>query len=717
MSTSGNIRLSRSFDSNSHDIEEIEENNNPNINITIEDDDDDDDILITSATTPQLRTTVPTLSLNNRPQSLARRLQTQFLQQEHQNRANNLSFSRPNQRQNNQSHLISVDEMPDMSVMDTVPIIYSVPNSHIHSDEHDRNANVSLNSDVDTNTNTNNHITNTLENEAPILISSDGEDTSAVVEVEEIDNEDLHSVELNEVPMGNDLSDTHSDTATAGSIETSRSRMALSADERSLRNARNAQSEHLRFLRLNRHNRNQQYTSNNTNAVDADADVEIDIIHVNDDGNVVNLANSNDDIQPNTNIIDDNDDVQFVSERQAPDIEILSSNPNPGFQLYTPSGSLFVPVDSPSETRRGGGRYTMGLGSPPRIPPPSALRNFSSFMRPDHDATRNQERLRQRQREANRRARDAAIADSTRRRVGGVTVADRISMRSQRRRSVDTGTTSERNVRPRLTHDQSHNHSSFANSEEFRLIQALSMRANNDLPTFESIAFDAETFIETGFAPYFGNLGSSGVDEIPANIMRILQSRDEQKEEERISSRTKIANAERIKKSKLSKVSEQNKSQYSNDLGGEDRKEVCVLCGVDLVEGIPKQYEEKDGKYEVTKEKDIKQLIDEGFRLPWNLMDRYTPVEIDLSKKVYFCNCGHIYCGRCVRNIISFKSMNAKERRAEKNKIKGELANYDKLTIEELNMRKSSQWAPIKCVGKDCDKAFSGKKPFTAMYL
>ena len=732
MSTSRNIRLSRVVESgginnilpDTHSIS----HNNPNEIISNEDNDDDndDDILITS-TNIRTNPITPTLNFNNSSQSLARRLQNQFYDQNQQSIStnNNSGDYLPNQRQI--TPMISIDEMPDMSVMDSLPIIYSIPNNHIQNDTNNNSNN--------SNTNNNNETSN-----GPILISSDIEDDlQEIVEVEEIDHsnnndiEDLQSVELNEIQLNNDISDTHSDTATAGSIETStssiRNRMALSVDERSLRNARNTQNEYLRNLRNYRLQRTQRIPNN----LDNSPNVEINLIDDDDDG-----ENSNTNTHDNN---DDNDDIQFVGERPAPDIEILSSIDNPdstsnlnssGFQLYTPMGSLFVPVDSPNETRRGGGRYSMTLGNQQPLPSnASALRNFSSFMRIDHHASRNQERLRQIQREANRRARDAAVSANTRRRVGGVTVADRISLRNQRRRSLDSNSSNnsngniERNVRPRLTHDQTSSQSSFSNSEDFRILQALSMRSNynsnNDMLSLETIGpFDAHTILETDssqrfFDNYTNSINSN--EEIPANIMRIIQARDEHREEERILSRSKVANAERIKRSKIAQVKEQYKNEYSNDFGDESHNDVCVLCGVSLVEGIPRMYEEKNGKDEITEEKDIKDLIDEGFRLPWNFNDRYSPVEIDLSKKVYFSNCGHIYCGRCVKNIVRFKGMNVKERRIEKSKVKIELNNYENMTVEEKDLRKSSLWAPIKCVAKDCDKAFNGKKPFTEMYM
>ena len=176
MSTSRNIRLSRVVESgginnilpDTHSIS----HNNPNEIISNEDNDNDndDDILITS-TNIRTNPITPTLNFNNSSQSLARRLQNQFYDQNQQSIStnNNSGDYLPNQRQI--TPMISIDEMPDMSVMDSLPIIYSIPNNHIQNDTNNNSNNSNINNSNET-------------SNGPILISSDIEDDlQEIVEV------------------------------------------------------------------------------------------------------------------------------------------------------------------------------------------------------------------------------------------------------------------------------------------------------------------------------------------------------------------------------------------------------------------------------------------------------------------------------------------------------------------------------------------------------
>lgn len=409
--------------------------------------------------------------------------------------------------------------------------------------------------------------------------------------------------------------------------------MTLSADQRSIRNSMRAQREHLQ--NLNNHN-----NSNHGNNGDLD------------------------------------DDVEFVGERELPDIQILPPPPSAGFELYTPSGPLFTPVDSPDEVRRSGIRRTT---SPPASYNTSLINSIARTIR-NNQSTLRQSRFRRQQDESNRRARQA----------GNGTVADRVRRRQQRNSVRRDGESST--VRPR-------NHPSLvlegirAYSNMFRFLQSIRFNEN----------FEDGSYMET-----------SNEDNVPENIMRILQSRDEERENERIRNRNSIATTERKKMAKNSRVENSLKKKFSNDLGEENHNDVCVLCGTTFLQGIPTNYNEiPDDNAE--KEKEVKDLLKEGFRSPWRSWEKFTNIEIDLSKKVFFSSCGHMYCGRCVNNIMRFRGLSIKQRKDELKKVKN--GNSDRINASQMDFENPGFSAPLKCVADGCNKRFCGKTPFNELYV
>lgn len=515
--------------------------------------DDNDDI--------QILSTSPIRRSNNLSGGLAQRLQNQHRDQQRRFRRESDMTRGSSERSN----------------MTTSSNFYSNPNIHIQDDE-------------------------------PILITSDTEDMDS-----------FHS--------DSGILDPNSDIYN----------MTLSADQRSLRNSMRAQREHLQNL--------------------------------NNDNN--NISNNN-----RNNNGDLDDDIEFVGEREIPDIQILPPPPTSGFELYTPSGPLFTPVDSPDEVRRGGIRHTT---TPPANFNASWANSIARIIR-DNQSTLRQSHFRRQQDEPNR---------ILRRPTNG-TVADRVRRRQQRNSVRRAGESST--IRPR-------NHPSLvlegirAYSNMFRFLQ--------------SIRFN-ENFVDGD------HMGTGNEDTVPENIMRILQNRDEERENERIRNRNSIATNERKKMAKNSRVETSLKKKYSNNLGEDRHNDVCVLCGTIFLQGIPTNYNELPNN-NAEKEKEIKDLLKDGFRSPWRSWENFTNIEIDLSKKVFFSSCGHMYCGRCVNNIMRFRGLSVKQRKDELKKVKN--GNLEKISASKMDFENPGFSAPLRCVADGCNKRFCGKTPFNELYV
>lgn len=133
---------------------------------------------------------------------------------------------------------------------------------------------------------------------------------------------------------------------------------------------------------------------------------------------------------------------------------------------------------------------------------------------------------------------------------------------------------------------------------------------------------------------------------------------------------------------------------YTNDISPEDNI-MCELCGVVLGEGIPSDFE-PNPKYDEDLEKhaSISQVM-----APWYCIRQCFSTDKELSKRVFAAKCGHVFCGRCIRNIGN--------RPAAK---RGE--NSNEITI--LNPQIS---APRKCPAEGCGITFNkGKKTKTTTF-
>lgn len=461
-----------------------------------------------------------------------------------------------------------------------------------------------------------------------------------------------------------------SDTATVGSIDTTsttRQRMALSADERSIRNARETQAGHLRALTNQR-----LYGTNEPIILDDD--------------------------------IEEEDEIQFIAEREAPDVQVLSSH-NASFQLYTPTGPVFVPTP---EVRTGGGRHVNLFGNVS----PNRNRVLRSFIRPDNERTR-QDELRRVQAQANRRAQEAAAGGT----FGGTAELTNLSRNYRTRNSnlsVDSGgSISERtHRRPRRAAAQALTQMLMERPPGLSYLFGSPGMADIRFPTQE--VFEGSDFLGLLNSGAFSDMMTD--EEVPAHILNLLRRRDEERENRRVSERLKVAEREKEKKAKEAEIDISLRGKFTNEFMNKNDRDVCVLCGVELGVGLPKVCIERDWKDTTDAKTLTETLLKEKFIAPWSGFDRFTQVEIDISKKVYFTPCGHVYCGRCIHNIQRFRGMTLPERKAELNKFKLKAKEATVVSASNIDFADPKFSAPLKCIAEGCTKRFNGKKPFTELF-
>lgn len=395
----------------------------------------------------------------------------------------------------------------------------------------------------------------------------------------------------------------------------------------------------------------------------------------------------------NTNTADD--DIILTGAREVPDVEIVSSGPasetlspqpqRNGFGLFIPGGTTYI--STPNEPISYRGIAHLGIGFIDFIDGPLPVFNNRNFNEEDERrAIARQRQLRRQQERIN--SRNSGTFDPTRQDDNAQSVEEINSDRHLRSSTRNTNRTRR-----------------FGSSRQTLF--------NN---TSAAFSVGIRPFLNGELNDMYDNYRngqSEAADAIPENIMRVLQNRDEQSENERIANRTKYANEERRKKGKLARIDKKHSKIYTNDIGKEGQQDVCVLCGVELLQGIPEDYNEtRKQKADVRHRADVNQLIKQNFRAPYIAINDYSKNEIELSKKIFVAYCGHVYCGRCVNNIMSFKRMTPVERKEEMKREK-----YTSSVAPNVNFRDYRFLAPLLCVGDSCNKRFMGEPPFVEIYL
>ncbi|GMG21154.1 unnamed protein product [Ambrosiozyma monospora] len=199
------------------------------------------------------------------------------------------------------------------------------------------------------------------------------------------------------------------------------------------------------------------------------------------------------------------------------------------------------------------------------------------------------------------------------------------------------------------------------------------------------------------------NANWSSGDEIPRNLMDEIARREQASENSRVNSREKIANKMKSQSAKISMVKKDEQEFYSNGISSTDDS-VCVLCGVVLAEGIPEDYDP------IKDEDKIRDLVlNKKFKSPWQCCKKLTTADRDLSQKIFFGRCGHVYCGRCVNNIH--------RRKGSKKRVKPSHRDMSKVSLGTVDFDDFEYSAPTKCVGAHCSKAVTGKFFFRQLYI
>lgn len=120
----------------------------------------------------------------------------------------------------------------------------------------------------------------------------------------------------------------------------------------------------------------------------------------------------------------------------------------------------------------------------------------------------------------------------------------------------------------------------------------------------------------------------------------------------------------------------------------------CELCGVTLGEGIP-----QDFKPQLHYAENFQQYREDyKCHAPWFCCKQLTDVDKDLSKRVFLNKCGHLYCGRCIKNIG--------------NRPRAKKGQKLQISIDNPHI-----FAPGKCVATECGHRLVGKKNFTELYF
>ncbi|KAH3670435.1 hypothetical protein OGAPHI_000950 [Ogataea philodendri] len=193
-------------------------------------------------------------------------------------------------------------------------------------------------------------------------------------------------------------------------------------------------------------------------------------------------------------------------------------------------------------------------------------------------------------------------------------------------------------------------------------------------------------------------------DEIPRSIMDEIRRREQDEEDRRIRSRSNVANKMKTTQASKAVIPEDQRGMFSNGLLS-NQTSVCILCGVPLAEGIP-----ADFSTSTDVELKRKLVVQDKIISPWQFGRDLTTADKDLSKKVFFGKCGHVYCGRCINNI----NRHAKQKNKPKGKRKK--VDLDKVSVEQLDLNDPEYSAPNRCVAQDCKRLLTGNYFFRELY-
>lgn len=177
--------------------------------------------------------------------------------------------------------------------------------------------------------------------------------------------------------------------------------------------------------------------------------------------------------------------------------------------------------------------------------------------------------------------------------------------------------------------------------------------------------------------------------EVSNSIMQRLDREDDSALDRRIENEN-VFNRKTLQKKK--EIAEP--PGYTNDISPEENL-LCELCGVVLGEGIPSDFK-PDRKYD---DDLAKHAAEFRVNAPWFCIRQCFDTDVEMSKRVFAAKCGHVFCGRCIKNIAN----RPPGRRPKK---------------QQLSVLNPLVAAPRKCPAHNCGVAFTkGKRTFTELFL
>lgn len=182
-------------------------------------------------------------------------------------------------------------------------------------------------------------------------------------------------------------------------------------------------------------------------------------------------------------------------------------------------------------------------------------------------------------------------------------------------------------------------------------------------------------------------------NEISSAIMARLEREDELALDRKIENE-KIFNRKVLQKKR--KEAKEKDNMHTTNITPEENL-LCELCGVQLGEGIPETFKANPNLADNFE----KYATEFEINAPWFCVRQILEVDRTLSKRVFAAKCGHVFCGRCIKNIGN----RPPGRRTKK---------QDK----EVSIDNPLISAPRKCPAEGCSHQFlRRKRAFTELFL
>lgn len=184
---------------------------------------------------------------------------------------------------------------------------------------------------------------------------------------------------------------------------------------------------------------------------------------------------------------------------------------------------------------------------------------------------------------------------------------------------------------------------------------------------------------------------SSAEHSVSANVLEAIRRSEEREINQKLQKEDKINHKTLAKKKQIAETSMEG---YISTISAEINY-VCELCAVVLGEGIPADFT-PDPKYDENIEEHASALRTNA---PWFCLRQCFDSDYELLRRVFAAKCGHVFCGRCIKNIGNRPSLRSKRN-----------AGVANITDPRIS-------APRKCPVKDCGAGFMGKRTFTELFL